>query len=61
MGIDPMNNISIVIRILFAVTIFQQYNHKQGIQDEKDEKLVKVLPQWSRHFSIVRNLTLRTG
>jgi hypothetical protein len=25
MGIDPMNNISIIIRILFAVTIFQQY------------------------------------
>jgi hypothetical protein len=24
MGIDPMNNISIIIRILFAVTIFQQ-------------------------------------
>jgi hypothetical protein len=23
MGIDPMNNISIIIRILFAVTIFQ--------------------------------------
>jgi hypothetical protein len=24
MGIDPMNNISIIIRILFAVTLFQQ-------------------------------------
>jgi hypothetical protein len=24
MGIDPMNNISIIIRILFAITIFQQ-------------------------------------
>jgi hypothetical protein len=23
MGIDPMNNISIIIRILFAVTLFQ--------------------------------------
>jgi hypothetical protein len=27
MGIDPMNNISIIIRILFAVTLFQQENH----------------------------------
>jgi hypothetical protein len=24
MGIDPMNKISIIIRILFAVTLFQQ-------------------------------------
>jgi hypothetical protein len=31
MGIDPMNNISIIIRILFAVTIFQQ----------RDEKIIK--------------------
>jgi hypothetical protein len=23
MGIDPMNNISIIIRILFAITLFQ--------------------------------------
>jgi hypothetical protein len=25
MGIDPMNNILIIIRILFAVTLFQQH------------------------------------
>jgi hypothetical protein len=25
MGIDPMNNITIIIRILFAVTLFQHH------------------------------------
>jgi hypothetical protein len=28
MGIDPLNNISIIIRIHFAVTIFQQCIHQ---------------------------------
>jgi hypothetical protein len=29
MGIDPMNNISIIIRILFAITLFQQPSYSE--------------------------------
>jgi hypothetical protein len=36
MGIDPMNNITIIIRILFAVTLFQQkYLFSMGIWRKK--------------------------
>jgi hypothetical protein len=31
MGVDPMNKISIIIRILFAVTLFQQIDHVDPI------------------------------
>jgi hypothetical protein len=30
MGIDPMNNIPIIIRILFAVTLFQHSTQQKG-------------------------------
>jgi hypothetical protein len=33
MGIDPMNNISIIVRILFAVTLFQQYDIRTESKD----------------------------
>jgi hypothetical protein len=32
MGIDPMNKISIIIRILFAVTLFQQIEHEVFVE-----------------------------
>jgi hypothetical protein len=35
MGIDPMNNISIIIRILFAVTLFQQPCGKKGLKAQR--------------------------
>jgi hypothetical protein len=31
MGINPMNKITIIIRILFAVTLFQQYPKSKGM------------------------------
>jgi hypothetical protein len=56
MGIDPMNNISIIIRILFAVTIFQQrlpstyqqrrfrdFKHK-CYKDDEDYPLLVIKP-----------------
>jgi hypothetical protein len=45
MGIDPMNNISIIIRILFAITLFQQYEGlalaKQWLYHSKINKVIK--------------------
>jgi hypothetical protein len=46
MGIDPMNNISIIIRILFAVTIFQQ---AQGMPTFANGLVGEVLNE-SPHF-----------
>jgi hypothetical protein len=51
MGIDPMNNISIIIRILFAVTIFQHkrelttsYNPQQnGVAERKNRSILEAL------------------
>jgi hypothetical protein len=46
MGIDPMNNISIIIRILFAVTIFQQEVHpnkEKQLEEPVQEVAVKYL------------------
>jgi hypothetical protein len=33
MGIDPMNKISIIIRILFAVTLFQQFEDAEEVEE----------------------------
>jgi hypothetical protein len=43
MGIDPMNNISIIIRILFAVTLFQHLGSFSAVlkQQYKDTVIAK--------------------
>jgi hypothetical protein len=58
MGIDPMNNISIIIRILFAVTLFQQgvYHLEIRIISKFSVGLLSLLehffwPDGQRHFS----------
>jgi hypothetical protein len=40
MGIDPINKISIIIRILFAVTLFQ---HAEGFFLEEGRKIKSLL------------------
>jgi hypothetical protein len=46
MGIDPMNKISIIIRILFAVTLFQHFQHLKDFKalvETQSGKKIKVL------------------
>jgi hypothetical protein len=38
MEIDPMNNISIIIRILFAVTLFQHGSLWRTVSQEEEEE-----------------------
>jgi len=45
MGINPMNKITIIIRILFAVTLFQRYDH---VMFEIYHLLSDDIGQWSK-------------
>jgi hypothetical protein len=53
MGIDPMNNISIIIRILFAVTIFQ---HQQPLSCPFTKKIL-----FNSYFAHKRNPKNKTS
>jgi hypothetical protein len=54
MGIDPMNNISIIIRILFAVTIFQHSPLTRrvffsSIMREKEDSIINSIMGGQHH------------